>query len=71
MPTKNYQKIRHAGAGDANAVQRISADAYIPAYTAVLGTIPKPATENYRPLIERGEVNLNGEQSVSPIQAAC
>ena len=37
-------------------IQRISADAYIPAYMAALGTIPKPATEDYGPRIEKGEV---------------
>ena len=52
MPT-NAAKIRRAGPGDADMVQRISADAYIPAYVAVLGTIPKPATEDYGPRIER------------------
>jgi ribosomal protein S18 acetylase RimI-like enzyme len=54
--TTDSQKIRRAGADDANAVQQISADAYIPAYTAVLGTIPKPATEDYGLYIEKGEV---------------
>jgi ribosomal protein S18 acetylase RimI-like enzyme len=52
----NTAKIRRAAPGDADTVQRISADAYIPAYMAVLGTIPKPATEDYGPRIERGEV---------------
>jgi len=55
MPT-NTAKIRRADPGDADAVQRISSDAYIPPYTAVLGTVPKPAIENYGPRIERGEV---------------
>lgn len=55
MPT-DAAKIRRAVSPDADTVQRISADAYIPAYTAVLGTIPKPATEDYGPRIERGEV---------------
>jgi len=32
------------------------ADAYVPAYMAVLGTIPKPATEDYGERIEKGEV---------------
>jgi hypothetical protein len=40
------QRMRRASLGDADVVQRISADAYIPAYLAVLGTIPKPATED-------------------------
>jgi len=51
-----HSKIRRADPGDADTVRRISADAYVPAYMAVLGTIPKPATEDYRPRIERGEV---------------
>ena len=55
MPT-NIAKIRRADPGDADTVQRISADAYIPTYMAVLGTVPKPATEDYGPRIERGEV---------------
>ncbi|MFI5015062.1 MAG: GNAT family N-acetyltransferase [Hyphomicrobiales bacterium] len=37
------------------AVQQISADAYIPAYQAVVGAVPKPAFEDYAPRIERGE----------------
>jgi ribosomal protein S18 acetylase RimI-like enzyme len=52
----NAANIRRAVPGDAEMVQRISADAYIPAYVAVLGTIPKPATEDYAPRIERGQV---------------
>jgi GNAT superfamily N-acetyltransferase len=52
----NAVKMRRASPGDVDTVQRISADAYIPAYMAVLGTIPKPATEDYGPRIERGEV---------------
>ena len=49
-------KIRPAGPDDGNAVQRISSDAYTLAYMAVLGTIPKPATEDYGPRIQNGEV---------------
>jgi ribosomal protein S18 acetylase RimI-like enzyme len=52
----NTVKMRRADSGDARMVQQLSADAYIPAYMAVLGTIPKPATEDYGPRIERGEV---------------
>ena len=55
VPTKT-SKIRRAAPRDVGMVQRVSADAYIPAYMSVLGTIPKPATEDYRPRIERGEV---------------
>lgn len=57
-------KIRRANSLDCETVQRISADAYIPAYMAVLGTIPKPATEDYRSRIQKGEVwllEINGE----------
>ena len=53
---QNTSKIRRAVPGDVDIVQRVSADAYIPAYMSVLGTLPKPATEDYRPRIERGEV---------------
>jgi len=56
--------MRRASLDDVNAVRRISADAYIPAYIAVLGTIPKPATEDYRRYIEKGEVwilDVDGE----------
>jgi hypothetical protein len=47
-------KFKRADPGDKEAVQRISADAYVPAYMAVLGTIPKPATEDYGERIEKG-----------------
>jgi ribosomal protein S18 acetylase RimI-like enzyme len=53
MPTV---KFRRADTVDKEVVQRISADAYVPAYMTVLGTIPKPATEDYRTRIENGEV---------------
>jgi ribosomal protein S18 acetylase RimI-like enzyme len=49
-------KFRRANPVDKEMIQRISADSYIPAYMAVLGTIPKPATEDYEPRIEKGEV---------------
>ena len=49
-------KFRPANIVDKDAIQRISADAYIPAYMAVLGTIPRPATEDYGPRIEKGQV---------------
>jgi len=49
-------KFRQANPVDKEAIQRISADAYVPAYMAVLGMIPKPATEDYGPRIEKGEV---------------
>jgi ribosomal protein S18 acetylase RimI-like enzyme len=56
MPTTKTSKMRRAVPGDVDIIQRISADAYIPAYMPVLGTIPKPAIEDYRSRIERGEV---------------
>ena len=49
-------KFRRASLVDKEVIQRISADAYVPAYMAVLGTIPKPATEDYRERIEKGQV---------------
>ena len=49
-------KFRQANPVDKEAIQRISADAYVPAYMALLGTIPKPATEDCGPRIEKGEV---------------
>ena len=49
-------KFRRADPVDKEAIQRISADAYVPAYMATLGTIPKPATEDYGPRIEKGQV---------------
>jgi ribosomal protein S18 acetylase RimI-like enzyme len=52
----NTVEMRRADTFDKEAVQRISADAYIPAYMAALGTIPKPATEDYGARIEKGEV---------------
>src|ERR1700730_5787794 len=48
--------VRCAGPSDVGVVQQISADAYIPAYKAVIGAIPKPAFEDYTPRIQRGEV---------------
>jgi ribosomal protein S18 acetylase RimI-like enzyme len=48
--------IRGARSADLGTVQEISAEAYTPAYMAVIGVIPKPATEDYRPRIGRGEV---------------
>lgn len=48
--------IRRAHAGDADAVQRISAAAYIEAYQAVIGAVPRPAHEDYRERIDRGEL---------------
>jgi ribosomal protein S18 acetylase RimI-like enzyme len=50
--------IRRAGQSDLETVREISAEAYIPAYMAVIGAIPKPAVENYSPYIARGEVWL-------------
>ena len=41
-------EFRRANPVDKEMIQRISADSYIPAYMAVLGTIPKPATERLR-----------------------
>jgi ribosomal protein S18 acetylase RimI-like enzyme len=48
--------IRRAKRSDTATVQQISAEAYTPAYQAICGFIPKPAVEDYRPRIDRGEV---------------
>jgi len=48
--------VRRADSSDLGAVQRISAEAYTPAYQAICGFVPKPAFEDYRPRIDRGEV---------------
>jgi ribosomal protein S18 acetylase RimI-like enzyme len=48
--------VRQAKLSDAGTVQRISAEAYTAAYLAAIGAVPKPATEDYRPRIERNEV---------------
>lgn len=48
--------IRRAHPGDAAAVQQISAAAYIGAYQAVIGAVPRPAHEDYRERIDRREV---------------
>jgi ribosomal protein S18 acetylase RimI-like enzyme len=47
---------RRAVPADLEAVQSISADAYIRAYLPVIGAIPKPAREDYHARVERGEV---------------
>ena len=47
--------VRRAGPLDVGVVQRISEESYIPAYQAVCGFVPKPAFEDYRPRIDRGE----------------
>jgi GNAT superfamily N-acetyltransferase len=49
-------KFKRANPADKAIIQRISAEAYVPAYMAVLGTIPKPATEDYGERIEKGQV---------------
>ena len=61
--------MRRAELADLEAVKRLSAAAYIPAYQAILGTIPKPAIEDYRPRLERGEVWLL-ELDAEPIGVA-
>lgn len=57
---------RQAMEHDLNAVQRMSADAYVPAYLDAVGFVPKPAYEDYRDRIERGEVWLL-ECSTKPV----
>jgi ribosomal protein S18 acetylase RimI-like enzyme len=50
--------IRRARVRDAEIVRRISAEAYTAAYLPVIGYVPKPAIEDYRPRIEQGCVWL-------------
>src|SRR3546814_7172605 len=50
--------VRQALPTDADVVQAISAGAYASAYLPVIGAVPKPASEDYRPRIDRGEVWL-------------
>ena len=57
--------IRRAGLTDLDVVQEISAEAYIPAYKAVIGEVPKPAVEDYGPRIGRGEVWLLEEHDAA------
>src|SRR5215469_15004483 len=67
-------EMRRASLDDVNAVRRISADAYIPAYITVLGTIPKPATEDYGPRIEKGQVwilEVEGEPTGVAVLEEC
>jgi ribosomal protein S18 acetylase RimI-like enzyme len=61
--------IRRAELSDLESVQQISADAYIPVYQAICGFVPKPAVEDYRPRIERGEAWLleEGNQPVAVV----
>ena len=56
--------FRSAAAGDAALVQTISAEAYTPAYLALVDFVPKPAFEDYRDRIKQGNVwvaELDGE----------
>lgn len=50
--------MKRAELSDLGLVQEISAEAYIPAYEAVIGEVPRPAYEDYRPRVSRGEVWL-------------
>lgn len=56
VKTTPIHTIRHAVANDAELVREISAAAYVPAYKAKFGWIPKPATEDYLSRIEAGLV---------------
>jgi ribosomal protein S18 acetylase RimI-like enzyme len=50
--------LRPARLAEAELVREISAEAYLPAYEPIIGAAPRPAFEDYRPRIERGEVWL-------------
>ena len=54
MPRRSL--VRYAVPSESEIVRRISADAYTPAYLEAIGVVPKPATEDYGPRIERHEV---------------
>ena len=56
IPGSQGERIRIARAADAAVVQSISAEAYIPSYATTVGVVPKPAQEDYRDRITRGEV---------------
>jgi hypothetical protein len=55
--------IRRANLSDTAAVQRISAEAYTPAYQAICGFVPKPALEDYRPRIAIAAASLQRQCS--------
>jgi ribosomal protein S18 acetylase RimI-like enzyme len=48
--------VRQARPLDTETVHQISREAYTAAYLPVIGVVPKPGIEDYRPYIERGEV---------------
>jgi ribosomal protein S18 acetylase RimI-like enzyme len=48
--------VRQARPLDAETVHQISREAYTAAYLPVIGLVPKPGIEDYRPHIKRGEV---------------
>jgi GNAT superfamily N-acetyltransferase len=50
--------VRLARPDEAELVRSLSAEAYVPAYLAVIGDVPKPAREDYSDRIARGEVWL-------------
>ncbi|MEJ6395175.1 GNAT family N-acetyltransferase [Gymnodinialimonas sp. 2305UL16-5] len=50
--------VRQAKAEDLEAVAEISRTAYGPAYLPVIGALPRPAIEDYRPWIAKGRVWL-------------
>jgi ribosomal protein S18 acetylase RimI-like enzyme len=62
--------IRRARPSEADLVLQLSAAAYVPAYAAVIGAVPKPATEDYGPRIEHGDVwLLEAGQDVAGVAA--
>jgi len=50
--------FRLAEPADSGLVQQISSEAYVPAYEQIIGAVPKPAYEDYRPRISDGLVWL-------------
>lgn len=58
--------FRLAVLNDASVISAISRRAYIPAYLSIIGTVPRPAQENYTSHIMSGEVwiiELEGEEA--------
>src|SRR3546814_20678069 len=56
--------MRQATPADADVVQAISAGAYASAYLPVIGAVPKPASEDYRPRIRSAQSRV-GKECVS------
>ena len=54
--------IRTAVLSDLKIVQHISESAYVPAYESVIGTVPKPAYEDYSARVKAEQVSIIGTE---------